>query len=66
MKKVKTQNGKKPTDNSYQGLIRKVRYLDKHITELTKSRNNLVDQIKVLYHKSDENIEFELNKLKGK
>lgn len=65
-KKVKTQNGKQQPGSGYKGHIMTIHYLDGHIAALTESRNMQVKKIKKEFHKSSENIEFELNKLKGK
>ncbi len=63
-KKVKTQNGKQPTDDSYEGQIREVHYIGEHITALTLARDTLILLIKQAFGKTQENIEFELNKLR--
>ena len=63
-KPVKTQNSNEPVDDTYKGLIRKVHYLDEHIAVLTHSRSCLIERIKAELNKTDENIEFELNKLR--
>lgn len=65
-KKIKTQNSGRPTDNSYQGQIRNIHYFDLHIANITATRNVLIEQIKKEFGKSDENIEYELGKLKTK
>lgn len=65
------KNHKQPTDfvetmanSSYQELIRKVHYFDEHIAALANSRDRVIEQIKKEFKKTDENIEFELNKLR--
>lgn len=65
-KPVKTQNIKEPTELNYKELIRTVNHFDNHIADLTKDRNEVVEHIKALFNKSDENIEFELGKLRSK
>ncbi len=65
-KKVKTQNGREPTNDSYRKSIRTIHGFDEHITELTERRDNLIGEVKLCFGKTNENIEFELNKLKGK
>lgn len=51
-------------NSSYQELIRKVYYFDEHIAALASSRDRVVEQIKKEFHKTHENIAFELNKLR--
>lgn len=65
------KNHKQPTDfaevmagNSYQELIRKIYYFKEHIAALIGSRDRVVEQIKKEFKKTDENIAFELNKLR--
>ena len=73
MKKTgRTQNGKKSAFDTiittrfgtYKEEIRRVYHYDRHMAELTETRNKLIEQIKVKFGKSDENIEFELRKLR--
>lgn len=66
MKNVKTQNGKSDLGTDYKCLIREVCHYDTHIIALTNRRNVIVEQIKIKFNKTDENIEFELKKLRGK
>lgn len=63
-KPVKTQNRNKPVDDTYRGLIRKICYLDEHIAALTQSRSYLAAVLKSEFGKTDENIKFELGKLR--
>lgn len=65
-KKVKTQNGKQKPDATYKGRILELFYLDEHIDRLNDRREGIVNVIRQTFHKSDENIVFELNKLKRK
>ncbi len=63
-KTVKTQNSNKPADDTHDGLMRKLHYLDEHIATLAADRNATVELIKSKFDKTDENIKFELSKLR--
>lgn len=63
-KTVKTQSGNKPVGNTYHGAVCSVHYIDKHIAALVENRNEIVEQVKTEFNKTDENIEFELKKLR--
>lgn len=63
-KTIKTQNGKEPTDDSYKEQVSRIFSFNCHIAVLTVKRNKLIEQIKTAFSKSNENIEFELRKLR--
>ena len=55
---------KNNSHNEYLELIKKVHYFDEHVEALVQNRNRIIEQIRQRFGKTDENIEFELNKLK--